>query len=713
MLEVILDDLLGLDLGCAPHVLALLAADLDADAPAIRDVVERLTPAQRRGLRPLPAPLPLVPAIARRFDGLELDSRDRDLLLALSVCLEDALEPLLAFDGRSAAEIVAAPIGERLILRAGRARFTDPRLAVWVRETSCAARTAEVHERLSAVFQRRGEQVSADWHHARASLDGDPSTAPELIRIARQLHDAGRPDRALLVAREAAAHAAQPDRDGALLIAGISAAGAGHAEEAAAWLAALYPQGSEACRLRGLGALLLAQTLLQGAVPDVDPQALRPTTGGDEGWRDWTRAAAVAAMMCAERGDRAGMRSWLRAVREGAARTGTEAELRDPVVALSRFIIGEDDVDESMISEQVGGGLLCVLRAAVGGDIDRGLRLLSSAGSPLSGGTDPFLPAHERGPVLEAYRAVVEVLLLVWRGDIGPARDRLINAALTLPIVVPFAGLGVVLARRLDLAVLGELGPFSRALTEALPAGSKIDLLVDRGIRSFLSGSFDDAAAAVRLWAELGAPRPTMTVPGLDELGILSEAEAEAIPVAAVEPAEIALAQRLRHRLASAGDGRWRAERDEVGDAARTLSSPFARARVETMLGTQCAIRDDHVSARVHLQHAERLFEVSGATAWARAIRARLDRLAPREGSIVPAVDPLSACRAAWALKLTARELEVAMRAVRGAANRDIAEELTVSVRTVEVHLGRVFAKLGVRSRVELSVLAHRATRHL
>lgn len=711
MLEVILDDLLGLDLGCAPHVLALLAADLDADATAIRDVVERLTPAQRCGLRSLPAQLPLVPAIARRFDGLEFDSRDRDLLLALSVCLEDALEPLLAFDGRSAAEIVAAPVGERLILRAGRARFADARLAVWIRETSCAARTAEVHERLSAVFHRRGERVSADWHHARASLDGDPSTAPELIRIARQLHDAGRPDRALLVAREAAAHATARDRDEAVLVAGISAAGAGHAEEAAAWLAALYPQGSEACRLRGLGALLLAQTLLQGAVPDVDPQALRPTTDGDDGWRDWTRAAALAAMMCAERGDRAGMRGWLHAVREGAARTGAEAELRDPVVALSWFIIGEDDVDESMISEQVGGGLFRVLRAAVGGDIDKGLRLLSSAGSPLSDDTDPFLPAHERGPVLEAYRAVVEVLLLVWRGDIGPARDRLVLAALTLPVAVPFAGLGVVLARRLDLAVLGELSPFSRALTEALPAGSKIDLLVDRGIRSFLSGSFDDAAAAVRLWADLGSPRPTLTVPGLDELGILSEAEA--IPVAAVEPAEIALAQRLRHRLASAGDGRWRAERDEVGDAARTLNSPFARARVETMLGTQCAIRDDHVSARVHLQHAERLFEVSGATAWARAIRARLDRLAPREGSIVPTVDPLSACRAAWAQQLTARELEVAMRAVRGAANRDIAEELTVSVRTVEVHLGRVFAKLGVRSRVELSVLAHRATRHL
>ena len=46
------------------------------------------------------------------------------------------------------------------------------------------------------------------------------------------------------------------------------------------------------------------------------------------------------------------------------------------------------------------------------------------------------------------------------------------------------------------------------------------------------------------------------------------------------------------------------------------------------------------------------------------------------------------------------------MLAVGGASNRDISDSLHVSVRTVEVHLGRVFAKLEVRTRVELTVLA-------
>ncbi|WP_146115328.1 helix-turn-helix transcriptional regulator [Microbacterium sp. MYb62] len=708
---MLLDDLLETGLGCAPHVLARLAADLDAHAPTIREVVERLPPAQRHGLCPLPTPLPLVPAIARRFDALALEPRDREMLLALAVCLDDTLEPLLEFDGRSATEIAAAAVGAHLTVHAGHARFVDARLAIWVRATTCAAGTAAVHERLSAVFRDRGDRVSADWHRARASLEGDPEAAPELTDIARQLTEAGYPERALLLAREASEHATGDDRDHARLVAGASAVGAGFAAEAATWLGTLYPHGAESCRLRGLGALLVAQTFLQGTVPAVDPNALRPGAKDLDGWHHWARAAALAAVMCAERRDRRGMRIWLDALRDGAARIGAERDLRDPIVALSWLIAGERDVDEVTASGPVSGGMLRTLRAAMRGDIDQALRLLAADDSAMSGEPDPFVPGYERSPVIHAYRAVVEVLLLVWRGDIGLARDRLIQAALALPIALPFAGLGVVLARRLDLAVLGELGPFSRSLTAALPSGVKIDLLVDRGIQSFLAGSFDDAAATVRLWSDLGSPQTAIAVPGLDELALISDDPPA--PATSIEPPEIAFAQRLRVRVATAADGRWRTERDEVREAARMLRSPFARARVETMLGTQHAIRDDHASARVHLQHAERLFEISGATAWARAIRDRLDRLDAREGSIVPVTEALAACRSAWALQLTTRELEVAMQAVRGAANRDIADDLNVSVRTVEVHLGRVFAKLDVRSRVELTVLAHRTDQHL
>lgn len=52
---------------------------------------------------------------------------------------------------------------------------------------------------------------------------------------------------------------------------------------------------------------------------------------------------------------------------------------------------------------------------------------------------------------------------------------------------------------------------------------------------------------------------------------------------------------------------------------------------------------------------------------------------------------------------LTSRERQVARLAARGLSNRDIAERLTVSVRTVENHLHAAYHKLGLRSRAELA----------
>jgi two-component system, LuxR family, response regulator DctR len=54
---------------------------------------------------------------------------------------------------------------------------------------------------------------------------------------------------------------------------------------------------------------------------------------------------------------------------------------------------------------------------------------------------------------------------------------------------------------------------------------------------------------------------------------------------------------------------------------------------------------------------------------------------------------------------LTEREREVMTRVAAGKLNKVIADELNVSVRTVEVHRARVFAKLGVRSAAEVATL--------
>jgi len=66
--------------------------------------------------------------------------------------------------------------------------------------------------------------------------------------------------------------------------------------------------------------------------------------------------------------------------------------------------------------------------------------------------------------------------------------------------------------------------------------------------------------------------------------------------------------------------------------------------------------------------------------------------------------------RGAMLAALTAREKEVMQRVAAGKLNKVIADEMAVSMRTVEVYRARVFAKLGVRSAAELATLLARSS---
>jgi DNA-binding CsgD family transcriptional regulator len=58
--------------------------------------------------------------------------------------------------------------------------------------------------------------------------------------------------------------------------------------------------------------------------------------------------------------------------------------------------------------------------------------------------------------------------------------------------------------------------------------------------------------------------------------------------------------------------------------------------------------------------------------------------------------------RLAGTAALTAQERRIAERAAAGATNREIAEELFLTVRTVEAHLTGVYRKLGIEGRAQL-----------
>lgn len=705
IVEKVLEELIRRDLSCAPHVVALVIAQVTADPEFVAAVVEKLDPAQRRGLSPLPEPLPVVASIEMLFASLDLPARDRTTLLAASFTLDDRLEPLIDLDGRPAQEMAEAGIGRLLELHAGHARIADPRVAIWLQATTASSAISAVHERLRRIFEARGESADAAWHAARASTGGDPAIADVLVRVAREHSEAGLSDRAFRMAAEAAVHSTGARRDEAVQVAGVAAIAAGYAVTAAETLGGLFPDADELVRLHGLGGLFVAQAHLRGGVPEVDAAVLHPHGDDPERWYAWARAAAFAAVLCAERGDRRGMRSWLDALREGSAKTSSDRDLRDPVVALAWLVAGDREFDEVQGAGPLTGAMLQALRAAIEGDVDRGLQLLAVGDAGLGVEVDPFVAGFERSPLVGAYRAVTEVLLLIWRGDIGAARERMRRAAVDLPVALPFAGLGVVMARRLDLAVLGHLGPVAKALTAALPTPLRIDLLVDRAVEAFLAGRSDEAALCMRLWRDRGAPEPTLVVPGLDEAVVVTGGAMW--DQRTIEPPEVTLAQELRVRITSCSDDEWRSEAPLVVAAARTLTSPFSRGRVEAMIGTRSLIRGDTEAGRAHLAMARNLLEDSGAAAWARAISVRLAQVDDGEQA-ASSRDPLAACRRVWESMLTAREFEVAMRVVSGSPNREIASALHLSVRTVEVHLGRVFAKLEVRSRVELTVLAHR-----
>ncbi|MGQ0629928.1 MAG: AAA family ATPase [Sporichthyaceae bacterium] len=97
------------------------------------------------------------------------------------------------------------------------------------------------------------------------------------------------------------------------------------------------------------------------------------------------------------------------------------------------------------------------------------------------------------------------------------------------------------------------------------------------------------------------------------------------------------------------------------------------------------------------------------AVAWRRAGRAQraeaeLHRAAGYargcEGAITPALAPIASRE-----QLTRAERETALLAVSGRTNREIAEELHLSIRTVDNRLQRIYAKLGISRRSDLADL--------
>jgi DNA-binding CsgD family transcriptional regulator len=154
-------------------------------------------------------------------------------------------------------------------------------------------------------------------------------------------------------------------------------------------------------------------------------------------------------------------------------------------------------------------------------------------------------------------------------------------------------------------------------------------------------------------------------------------------------PAPIGRALRVRAEL---GGG------DEAGlrEAVDVLSGSVCRlehAKALAALGRTIRLSRRPAEAREPLMRALEIAESCGATAFADAVRSELYAAGAR---------PRSAATTGIG-SLTASELRVAKLAAEGRTNREIAQALYVTPKTVEVHLSSTYRKLGIRSRTTLA----------
>ena len=130
----------------------------------------------------------------------------------------------------------------------------------------------------------------------------------------------------------------------------------------------------------------------------------------------------------------------------------------------------------------------------------------------------------------------------------------------------------------------------------------------------------------------------------------------------------------------------------EAADALKQSPSALERARVLVELGAARRQAGNKTAAREPLREGLELADRMGAAPLVQAARRELHALGlrPRRS----ATTGLGS--------LTPTERRVAMLAASGLTNRQVAEALFVTVRTVETHLARVYQKLGISARSEL-----------
>ncbi|WP_203701581.1 helix-turn-helix transcriptional regulator [Asanoa iriomotensis] len=165
----------------------------------------------------------------------------------------------------------------------------------------------------------------------------------------------------------------------------------------------------------------------------------------------------------------------------------------------------------------------------------------------------------------------------------------------------------------------------------------------------------------------------------------------ELAPVAATGGAP-ALAIALAYARAVTADGDDAEAAYDAALAQDLTRWPVERARLQLAYGAWLRRRRNAARSRQPLRAAAATFDQLGNAPWADQARAEL------RASGESLRRPIDA-----RVTLTPQELQIARLAAEGLSNREIAEKLFLSPRTVTTHLYRIYPKLGVSARTELA----------
>ena len=278
----------------------------------------------------------------------------------------------------------------------------------------------------------------------------------------------------------------------------------------------------------------------------------------------------------------------------------------------------------------------------------------------------------------------------------------------------------VLFNQALAAAHMGEVDVARRAATEGLRLARENDDAFNAGwngaVLGFLELSLSNYERAdehlhpvLRYLEQMGSAEPGIIpcvpdgIEALVALGRLDEAEALLVRLleqgrALDRPWALATAWRCAGLLAAArGDlGRARSSLERAITEHERVPQPFELARTLMVRGVVERRNKQKRSARALLDQARDLFDQLGAPLWSAKAASELARVGGA---------------AANAGELTPTERRVTQLVADGKTNREVADALFLSVKTVEANLTRIFRKMGIRSRAEL-IRAMTAPRH-